>query len=329
MLHKLNVPIISALAALTLSACGGGGDGDNPLSVTPPAQLATITESNAPTIAGVAAQQALGDNFFLNLTNAGIPVISSAAGAGVEVVSLARQAPLPGTAAASIPQACQISGSLDVELDVADPNMLTEGDRFIFTFDDCDDGADAVLNGGLEMTLTGLGGDPNSENFLLALNLGFDAFTITRDGDTAGASGDLGIEIDSTVPMMTVITVSASALTVTNNGQSETFTDLEIVVSQDDTMFPPAVSTTTTFGLSSPRLPGDIVVSTSIDLASTGSEFPYSGEMVVSGAANASISIIPLDSNLVRLEVDTDGDGAVDVVIDTSWVELMAMADDA
>ena len=67
-------------------------------------------------------------------------------------------------------------------------------------------------------------------------------------------------------------------------------------------------------------------MSTISTLQSFGDDYPYDGEIEIVGANNASIRIIALDATTVRLEVDSNGDGTVDDVIDTTWDALMADA---
>ena len=330
MLRNLGIFLGSLTLTCVLSACGGGGsDGSTgPIGGSPPpppAQPAAITEANAQQIAGVAMQQVLSDGFFTSLTSAGIPALGSGSLAGQELISLVGPQLPPGVSAASIPQDCDVDGTVDIQVTISNPATISIGDEFIFNFDNCDDGLGTVISGGLGMTITGVGGDPNTDQFLLGISLSLSAFTITQDGETVGASGDLSIEIDALTPGVTTITVSASTFTSTGFGGAETVTDLQIVIVEDNSTFPTSVSVSTSFGLSSSRLPGDIFVSTSINLLRSGSDFPFSGEVTVEGL-NSSVTIIALDSNTARLEIDINGDDAVDVVIDVTWVDLMAAA---
>ena len=90
-----------------------------------------------------------------------------------------------------------------------------------------------------------------------------------------------------------------------------------------------SVSVETSFRISSPRLDGDVIVSTSIGLQSAGDGYPFMGELRVEAANNAVIVIIAIDANTVRLEIDIDGDGAPDEIMDMTWEELLAAADAA
>ena len=181
----------------------------------------------------------------------------------------------------------------------------------------------------LVMTVTAFQGDPLSEQFLLAMSVELSAFQVTEGGNVTGATGTISIEIDATMPPITTITVSTSALTTTHNGVTETITDVTITVTEDESVAPTAVSVETSFRLSSPRLGGDVIVSTSISLQSTGDEYPFAGELRIQAANNSAIILIALDSNSVRLQIDVNGDGATDETVDTTWVNLMAAADAA
>ena len=49
--------------------------------------------------------------------------------------------------------------------------------------------------------------------------------------------------------------------------------------------------------------------------------YPHTGELLITGDSS-SARLIALDDVNVRIEIDGDGDGAVDDTIDTTWVAL-------
>ena len=53
-----------------------------------------------------------------------------------------------------------------------------------------------------------------------------------------------------------------------------------------------------------------------------GADYPFAGEMLITGANNATIRLIALDSVNVRIETDTNGDGVVDATEDTTWDDI-------
>ncbi len=318
-----------ALLSLIVGCDGGGGDGGGVRNIggsTPPpvGQLVTITENNAPTVAGAAAEQVLEDTLIGTLTTTGIPVVRSGSSAAIDLLRLSGSSLAPGMAAATLPtQDCAASGTVDITFEVDSPETISRGDEFGFEFDACNDGAGAVISGGLSMTVLGINGDPNSELIFLQLRVQMSAFSVTQDGVTSGAEGAITIAIDSRQPPVTTITVSSDAFTVTSGGETETVFNLAVTVVENDGVFPTAVSVDTSFRLSAPRIGGDILVATSVSLTSFGEEYPFGGEFTVTGAANGKVTVIALDGDSVRLEVDVNGDGATDVTIDTTWAAIM------
>jgi len=67
-------------------------------------------------------------------------------------------------------------------------------------------------------------------------------------------------------------------------------------------------------------------VTTSLALESMGEDYPFVGELRIEGADQAVIVMIALDANTVRLQIDINGDGAIDETLDLTWDELMAAA---
>jgi hypothetical protein len=140
------------------------------------------------------------------------------------------------------------------------------------------------------------------------------------------ARGTITITIDSLTPPVTTITMSTSAFVTTSEGTEEILTNFTIEITEDASMFPAAVTVETSFTISSPRIGGDVTVTTSLALESMGEDYPIFGELRITGADNAVIVMIALDANTVRLQIDVDGDGASDETMDMTWDELMAAA---
>jgi len=323
MMQAIRNFIFVAIGLSLLAGCGGGGSAVP--NNTGGGNLATITTQNAPAVAGVVAEVALEDGIFGSVFNQNLPIASSGS-----------QRILSGVAKAASPSnlfatnaglaLCAVSGTVDVEVTITNPLTPSVGDQYRFAFEACDEGTGTVTSGSMVITITALGGDLATGEFLLGTRIELTALQITEDGETSSANGTVSIEIDTTMAPITTITVSASALATTTEGMVETVTDLTVTISEDQGMFPTAVTVETSFTISSPRIGGDVVVSTSLVLQSTGAEYPFVGELRIMAAGNAVIVLIAVDSNSVRLEVDVDGDGAMDDSIDTTWDEILAAA---
>jgi hypothetical protein len=73
--------------------------------------------------------------------------------------------------------------------------------------------------------------------------------------------------------------------------------------------------------LDSTQLAGIIRYSTPVIFSGFDSDYPSSGEFLVSGAGS-SLRLIAIDNVNVTIELDTNGDGTVDETLQTTWVEL-------
>ncbi len=334
---KTTVSTFISLTLLSLVAgCGGSGGSNGGAgnfggpSPPPVGQLVTITENNAPAIAGVAAERVLEDTLVGTLTTTGIPVLSAGSSAATDMLRLSGGSLAAGMAAASLPtQDCAESGTVDVTFEVESPETINQGDEFSFEFDACNDGGGTVVSGGLAMTVIGFNGDPASELTFLQLGVQLNAFTVAEGGETVGAEGTITVAIDSRQPPFTTVSVSSEALTVTAGGVTETVFDLSVNTVENQGVIPTAVSVDTSFRLSTPRIGGDIIVGTTITLRSFGDAYPFNGGIMMTGDANSTITLIALDANSVRLEVDVDGDGATDATIDTTWTEIIEASEAA
>lgn len=317
-----HVVLLTAVLLLT-AACGGGGGGNRVADNGGPT-LATITSANAPTIAGAVSQQILDGSVVGGLSTPRLP-FATANPAVAQVLLSAAAPPASGAAAAQSPiQPCAVGGTVDITFTVSNPQTLSPGDEFGFQFAECDDGLGSVLNGGMVLTVTDFQGDVTSGAYLLGMTMTLTAFEVVEGATTASTTGSISFSIDTTVPTVTTITLSTDSISTTIDGVTEAVADLNIVIVQDSSTFPESVTVDTTFRLTTPQIAGDIIVTTSTMLQSSGDGFPFSGEILIRGASNASITIIALDATMVRLEIDTNGDGSADEIVDTTWAELLA-----
>jgi hypothetical protein len=325
---------IAAASITLLAACGGSSDDSGGLTGgVPTSEPATITAENAPLIAGTVAEVAMGQGVFSSIFTPDIPIGSIGGDAAVSpvlkpVFSAAMKTASPSRlyATSSGRESCAVSGTVDVTINISNPEQPSVNDSFDFLFTDCDDGSGVVVNGGMTITIASIGGDVASGNFLLGMRIEFSAFAVTEGGETTSADGTMTFEIDTSDPTITTITVSSSALVTTSAGTEEVLTNFTVQITEDASMFPTAVTVETSFTISSPRIGGEVTVTTSLALESMGEDYPFVGELRIEGAGNAVIVMIALDANTVRLEIDIDGDGATDETVDMTWDELMAAA---
>lgn len=326
MIRKLRNTIIAACAGAILTACGGGSSGSAPAPgpTGNGGDLAAITLDNAELTAGVVAGVAMGDGVFGAVTDVQLPTVPGATGAILtEAAKIANSRQLLATSSGSFN--CAVFGTVDIDVTISNPLQPTQGDIYALQFTECNDGTGTVTDGGMIITITDLDGDFESGQFLLGVRMELSAFQVTEGGETTGASGTVTVAIDSRTPPLTTITVSTSALATSSEGTAEVVTNLTVTISEDESVFPAAVSVDTSFTISSPRIGGEVMVSTSLALQASGDEYPYVGELRITGDGNSAIVLIALDAIRVRLEIDIDGDGAFDGTVETTWDELLAL----
>ncbi len=89
------------------------------------------------------------------------------------------------------------------------------------------------------------------------------------------------------------------------------------------------ISLTTTLGearesvMESAVLGGNLSYETIVPIQATDDQDPESGEILVSeGVGNGTIHIVIESSTIVRLDIDSDGDGIVDDIRFTTWAAL-------
>jgi uncharacterized protein YhfF len=324
---------IAAAGLTLLAACGGGSDDGGLTGDIPASEPATITAQNAPVIAGTVAEVALGQGIFSTILVPDIPIAATAADDAVSPVlkpvlsaALKTAAPSQLYSMKAGREPCAISGTVDVTVNFSNPEQPSVNDRFEFLFTDCDDGTGVIVDGSMTITIASIGGDVASGNFVLGMEIGFSAFAVTEGGETTGAEGTISIVIDTSQPPVTTISVSTTTFVTTSEGEEEILTSFTIEITEDASMFPVAVTVETSFTISSPRIGGEVTVSTSLALQSMGEDHPFVGELRIEGANQAVIVMIALDANTVRLQIDVDGDASIDETVDMTWDELMAAA---
>ena len=330
MKQLLRKSVIAVAVALLVAACSSS-DSDGGLTAgIGNLEPAVITSQNAPDIAGLVTEVALGEGVFTSIFSPDFPVGASIPGTAFSPVmklilsaTMKTASPSQLLATSAGRTDCAVSGTVDVQVDISDPTTLSINDTFAFEFSACDDGAGAVLNGGMTITIVDIDGDTTTGNMLLGMRLEFFAFTVTEGGETTTAQGSMTIEIDTSMPPVTTIAISTRAFVTSTAGTEEVLSNLTIEITEDASVFPVSVTVVTSFTVSSPRIGGSVTVTTSLALQSMGEGYPFVGELRITGAENAVIVMVALDANTVRLEIDINGDTAIDETIDLTWDELM------
>lgn len=324
--------LITGIPILILAGCGGGGAGGG-ASQTAAVTPADITSLNAPVIAGAVMQSALeggGLGAFAGVGSGSIvqgPNSQLFATLGeiqkTHTESL-RQKAQYGVLQDTIPPQmtdCLNGGTVTVSGEVTNPLTLSPTDSFTLIYTACDDGA-GIMNGTYEMSVTGFNGDLLSGMFVFDVTVTLTAFEITDAGETVTANGSISISLDLTASSTMSVSVTSTGLTVAEGSSSHTLGSFSVTQTVDQ--LTSAYTMTVSGALTSSAFTGRVTFSTSIALQSDGLGYAFTGEVTITGADSASITVIVIDDVLVRLEIDLDGVNGPDEIVDTTWAELLA-----
>ena len=287
--------VIAFLFTVLLVACSGsGGSG----SSTPlPSGMAKIDASSAAPIAQGTIEVVFSSGKFAD-------------------VLLGVSAPIPGTTTP-----CVGDGSVIVSGQVADLNTLSAGDQIVLQFFDCDDGAGQVLNGLYQVDINSFSGDLLAGLLQLNATVTLDGFEVTEGQERTSLTGGVTLDLDTTVPLTTRISVSGDSVSVSDNTDAATLTLFRIDATHDAGVAPEAYTSAASGTLTSTLFAGAVNYSTPIPFMGFADEYPFTGELSVTGADGAAVSLFALDSVNVRLEIDPgDASGIVSKVV--TWEQL-------
>jgi hypothetical protein len=339
---KSKLFLLSLGSALLLSGCGGGGGssgntgntGGNAAPVPAPVStLSVVTAANAKQVAGSAYAGSMA------LTESSAPLGSlltgvSVGGANISVVGPAldlvrkvypRTTPL--LTGVTVTDACTGGGSMTVEANLRNEQMMSNGDTLKIRANNCvEDGVQ--INGSMAVIISNVTGDIlNSYNWSATLDTTFTDFTARSGAETAGVNGDMTIAMRQTSMNNSSVTLSGKSLKLTeqrNGATLGTFTlaDYSMNGSEQGTTVSSAASFTIS-GNSSGLGQFSYTVKNLQPFVSNGFSNPGSGSLIVNGAAS-SVTLTAVSTSSVRLDFSARGDGVTTQTSNLSWAELVA-----
>ena len=325
-----HLTFLVAAATLLMSACGGSSSGPTP---TPPPPGGTqtslvITTSNSKPAVSTA----------YNATSAsmetgemvGGPGTTSSPG-GVQKPALpAGFAGVMDTVIRKVPvvdvTGCGIDGTTGTQtttIDFATPGTLTAGDTIVIEFDNCDQGLGEVLNGRIEMTVVTFSGDLLVTGlYQLEMDVQLVDFRVTTATDEILQNGDSTVTLDNTGMPIVTVGISGNSLATVTSTTTQIISNFSTAQTVDTSVVPEPYTMDTAGTVDSTALGGMIDYTTPVTFQGAGDGYPFAGELLVTGAENASIRLVALDDTNVRIDTDTDGDGIVDNSETTTWDDI-------
>ena len=350
--------LLFGLLVIVLGACGGGGSGDDDGVVLDTSQPLALTDSNAPAVTGLVVEAAMGG---VTASSLGSIVIASVATPGPvggvefdvlrvthEVLDRVWTMRLQGTFTiaavrpAQLPPSVGCSGGGTVSAVWTDADLsgeLSVGDGVALTFNTCIEG-DLTLTGDATVGFQSLIGDPATDPaWTVGFRLNFDNLTGSGSDVSVLVLGSLDVTVD-TQASGTVITDATTEITTGPGmtassflyfGEGEDFTELTLYTVSFQENADGSFILSSQGTVESSFTGGTVSFETTQDITGTGFDIdaPSFGRVLILGAANSSILLRILDSVLVELDIDDEGNGfdPGDSTITSSWDALSAAAD--
>jgi len=333
-MRKINpLTAIVVGSALALAGCGGDGGDDNGGNGVP---LTAITAANAAQVSAV-VYQATSGLFYIASSSGTLPlgaVVQSApkssgglglvgfAARHVKAVTLRPLAAGPFVVGAAFEEtrACAGGGTVTERADDADNNgEPSVGDGVRYTFVNCvEEGI--TSNGVLAFKLTLI------SEASTGVKVTFDNL-VTNDGtDTLQSDGGLDLTVTQNPGVSEVYQIAGDTLASTLNGDRHTITGFVGSAASDLAASTVTYTFTGRVSDSSNNVSVDAQTVTSF-VAKMADDYPGSGTLLSTGAANSQALLEALSSTLVRISVDPEGDGSFTAPVEWTWSALEALMD--
>jgi hypothetical protein len=322
--------LFSLFTAISLTACGGGSGGDAAPTVPPPpppgATGLVIDTANAKpalrvaygaTVESMSAGEVIGGAGIAAAPSGGFSKPFSDESMASTVTRFVFADPI-----GPLVSQCAGGGTETTTGNLANPLTISAQDTINVDYADCDSGFGEVLNGRMEMTITVFSGDLFLGLFLLETDVRLINFAATIGAETLLSNGDSHVSLDTTGIPSVLMSISGNSLTSVSGTSTETLRNFSTSQTVDTSVFPEPFTLNSSGTVDSTQLSGFISFTTPVTFQGTGPDYPFAGELVVTGDGNATIRLIALDAINVRIETDSDGDGTPETTEDTTWDDI-------
>ena len=302
--------------------------GQPPPPPPPPPPGTGITSANAGAISGSTWDAVNNSAAMVGLIgNSGL-IASNPAGLNKVAQNIAAKASLgelvQGALVTFPPLDCVIpGGTYTVSFDILDPLTLTPNDVINVDYDNCDDDVGEVLDGLTEMTIISFTGDIFVGPWDLTASLRLTNFQVTTAADTILTTGTAIVSLNALDPMNVSASVAGASMITDTNTYSETLTDFQTAQTVDTVAATLPYTIAASGTLDNSQLSGVIDYNTDplSPFTGFGLDFPSSGVLFIN-EVGSSARLTVVDNIDVIIDIDNDGDGSYDEMINTTWVAI-------
>lgn len=311
--------------ALFLAACGGGGGGGAPAQPPINASDLVITTANAKpavrvaygaTMESVDTGGLVGDSGLATTPGGGLQKPGAPASFTSKLNGFMQKDPL-----GPVTFDCGVAGTQTLSGEVASVLGLSVGDQINVDAMNCDDGFDEVINGRMEMTVTMFSGDLEGL-YILEIRVVLIDFSVTTPTDMITSNGDATVMINTTGNPVISMSIGGTSLATVSSAVSMIMTNFDTAQTVDTSTFPEPYTLSSSGTVDSSDLSGLISFTTSVTFQGAGAGYPFAGQLVITGADGATITLTALDETTVRIETDTNNDGTPESTEVTTWEDI-------
>jgi hypothetical protein len=329
---SINAVVVLSAGALLAACGGGGGGGGGGDSVTTSSTPVTISATNAPEVAGAAYKTTAGlegggggatgflTGAVVENTSGDIDLVDVLISQVKEVPQLASSEATASLTGAVISQTydCTNGGSISISFDDANNDQeLSTGESLSFAANNCrEDGM--TMNGSVGIDNVTVAGSVTSPPYNMQFRIQANNFSVTEGAESVALNGSMTMSESSSDGFSFSQSITGSSIQVTEGGVTAGLSNFNIEATEDNNT---AYTLDLNATVNSSEIGGSFTIVTDIDFQGFGFDYPSSGQATITGANNSSVTLIALNSIDVRLEIDANGDGAVEI-IDTTWDAL-------
>ena len=203
---------------------------------------------------------------------------------------------------------------------------VAAGDEYIVTFSACESGpADdpSTYNGTFTITVAAVSGDLMTDNYDIRIVIDPIDFIFTDDvGDESYSGGLTYARTSIGADYAEQVATDGKNLTFTDDdGSAETLTQLDISATRSETSGFSIGNTGQYAIFNTSRFISPLKVHIETPISGVEVDEPESGKLRVEAQDGSSLTIT-FDQGTALIEVDTDGDGAIDGNLETDWADI-------